>query len=280
MSTDISAAGFTETPRSGKTEVVERPAPAIYELSAIPEFGAFLLSAPWLATAPRGNGRRVLVLPGFTAGDVSTAPLRLALRALGHKPSPWGLGLNVGPDDETVRQLLRLLDQLVHQNGGPIDIVGWSLGGIMARLLALHHPDRVRQAISLGSPIRVEDPQANLSDSVRRLSQLAGLQRGRRGHDLTEVPVPSTVIYSRQDGVVAAASCLQPVGPTSENIEVRGAHIGLGHNPAVIWAVADRLAQRTGEWAPFVPPSSLAWCYPEPAEHGDVIAPTPRVAGF
>ena len=222
----------------------------------------------------------MLVLPGFTAGDVSTAPLRLALRALGHRPSPWGLGLNVGPDDETVRQLLRLLDQLVHQNGGPIDIVGWSLGGIMARLLALHHPDRVRQAISLGSPIRVEDPQANLSDSVRRLSQLAGLQRGRRGHDLTEVPVPSTVIYSRQDGVVAAASCLQPVGPTSENIEVRGAHIGLGHNPAVIWAVADRLAQRDGEWAPFVSPSTLAWCYPEPAAHGDVIAPAPRVAGF
>ena len=129
------------------------------------------------------------------------------------------------------------------QNGGPIDIVGWSLGGIMARLLALHHPDRVRQAISLGSPIRVEDPEANLSESVRRLSQLAGLQRGRRGHDLTVIPVPSTVIYSRQDGVVAPASCLQPVGPTSENIEVRGAHIGLGHNASAVWAVADRLAQ-------------------------------------
>ena len=57
--------------------------------------------------------------------------------------------------------------------------------------------------ISLGSPIRVEDPEANLSESVRRLSQLAGLQRGRRGHDLTVIPVPSTVIYSRQDGVVA-----------------------------------------------------------------------------
>ena len=122
--------------------VVERPAPAISELLAIPEFGAFVLSAPWLATAPRGIGRRVLVLPGFTAGDVSTAPLRFALRALGHRPAPWGLGLNVGPDVETVRQLLRRLDQLVQQNRGPIDIVGWSLGGIMARLLALHHPGR------------------------------------------------------------------------------------------------------------------------------------------
>jgi pimeloyl-ACP methyl ester carboxylesterase len=251
-------------PEKGKTATVETPAPAIYELSAIPEFGAFMLSAPWLATAPRGIGRRVLVLPGFTAGDVSTAPLRLALRALGHRPAPWGLGLNVGPDDETVRQLLRLLDRLVQQNGGPIDIVGWSLGGIMARLLALHHPDRVRQVVSLGSPIRIEDPQANVSEAVQRLAQLSGLQRNRRGHDLTEVPVPSTVIYSRQDGVVAAASCLQPVGPTAENIEVRGAHIGLGHNPSVVWAVADRLAQRDGEWEPFEPPALLSWCYPTP----------------
>ena len=245
-------------------EGMDRPAPAISELLAIPEFGAFMLSAPWLATAPRGTGRRVLVLPGFTAGDVSTTPLRFALRALGHRPAPWGLGLNVGPDDETVRQLLRRLDQLVKQNGGPIDVVGWSLGGIMARLLALHHPDRVRQVVSLGSPIRVEDPEANLSESVRRLSQLAGLQRGRRGHDLTVIPVPSTVIYSRQDGVVAPASCLQPVGPIAENIEVRGAHIGLGHNASAVWAVADRLAQRDGEWAPFVPPSAMSWCYPDP----------------
>ena len=256
---------------------MERPAPAIYELTAIPEFGAFMLFAPWLTTAPRGTGRRVLVLPGFTAGDVSTAPLRLALRALGHRPSPWGLGLNVGPDDETVRQLLRLLERLYKQNGGPIDIVGWSLGGIMARLLALHHPDRVRQVISLGSPIRIEDPQANVSDAVRRLAQLSGLQRNRRGHDLTEVPVPSTVIYSRQDGVVAAASCLQPVGPTAENIEVRGAHIGLGHNPSVIWAVADRLSQRDGQWQPFEPPSLLSWCYP--TLDGPPAGATARVVG-
>jgi pimeloyl-ACP methyl ester carboxylesterase len=249
----------------GKTEGVERPAPAIYELTALPELAAFVLSSgALLATAPRGTGRRVMVLPGFTAGDVSTAPLRLALRGLGHRPAAWGLGLNVGPDDETVRQLLRLLDRMVKENGGPIDVVGWSLGGIMARLLALHHPDRIRQVVSLGSPIRVVDPQANLSDGVRRLSQLAGIRRGQRGHDLTEIPVPSTVIYSRQDGVVAPGSCLQPVGPLAENIEVRGAHIGLGHNPAVVWAVADRLAQRDGEWAPFSPPPVMARCYPPP----------------
>jgi hypothetical protein len=205
-----------------------------------------------------------MVLPGFTAGDVSTAPLRLALRALGHRPSAWGLGINIGADDETVRQLLRLLESLVRANGAPIDIVGWSLGGVMARLLALHRPDDVRRVVTLGSPIKVEDPDANLSEGVRRIAQLAGLQRGRRAHDLTKIPVPSTSVFSRQDGVVAAITCRQPVGPTAENIEVRGAHIGLGHNPTVIWVVADRLAQADGEWRPFEPPSKLRFLYPDP----------------
>lgn len=241
---------------------MERPAPSICELSAIPEFGAFVAAAPWMAFAPKGSGRRVLVLPGFTAGDVSTAPLRLVLRTLNHRPAPWGLGINVGPDDETVRQLLRLLDRLVRLNGGPIDIVGWSLGGVMGRLLAIHQPHQVRQVVSLGSPIRVEDPEANLSERVRRIARMTGLQRGRRPHDLTHVPVPSTSIWSRNDAVVAPVTCIQPVGPTAENIEVWGAHTGLGHNPTVLWAVADRLAQADREWRPFEPPALLRRLYP------------------
>lgn len=258
---------------------VQRPAPSICELTAIPEFGAFMLSAPFFAAAPRGRGRRVLVIPGFTAGDLTTMPLRVTLRALGHRPSAWGLGANVGADDVTVRQLLRLLDQLVRANRGPIDIVGWSLGGIMARLLALHRPEDVRQAISLGSPIKVEDPEANLSEAVRRIAQLAGLQRGRRAHDLTEIPVPSTAIWSRQDGVVAAASCQQPAGPISENIQVRGAHTGLAHNPAVVWAIADRLAQADGEWNPFDPPSAIRFMYPS-IDHAEQPDPEPVVRLF
>lgn len=252
------------------TDPMSRPAPLWYEASAAPEYGIFLASAPWLATAPRGRGGRVLVIPGFTAGDLLTTPLRCWLRLLGHRPAPWGLGINVGADDTTVRLLLRRVDQLVKANGGPIDVVGWSLGGIMARLLALHRPEDIRQAISLGSPIRVDDPEANLSDAVRVIAQLAGLQRGRRGHDLTEVPVPSSAIYSRQDGVVAAETCRQPVRPFAENIEVRGSHVGLVHNPSVIWAVADRLAQPDGEWRPFEPPRHLRLLYPSDRDSEEV----------
>ena len=244
-----------------------KPAPLFYELSAGPELGALLATAPWLATAPRGRGNRVLVIPGFTAGDLTTAPLRAVLRALGHRPAGWGLGANIGPDDNTVRMLMRRVDELVERKRGPNYLVVWSLGGNIIRHIALYRPHDVRQVISMGSPIRVEDPEANLSDAVRIVAQMAGLQRDRATHDLTHVPVPSTAIFSRGDGIVAPSSCQQPPGPTAENVEVRGAHIGLAHNPTVVWTVADRLAWADGDpWRPFEPPARLGCLFPSTTE--------------
>ena len=69
---------------------------------------------------------------------------------------------------------------------------------------------------------------------------------------LAEVPpVPTTSIFSRTDGICAWQGCLNPDGPTSENIEVDGSHCGLGHHPAVVYAIADRLAQPEGAWKKF-----------------------------
>jgi hypothetical protein len=87
-------------------------------------------------------------------------------------------------------------------------------------------------------------------------------------------PVPLTAIYSRTDGVVAWRACLERDGPTSENIEVRGSHCGLGHNPAVLWAVADRLAQPEGGWSRFAERGALKALYPQPPRR----APAGRAA--
>jgi hypothetical protein len=77
-------------------------------------------------------------------------------------------------------------------------------------------------------------------------------------------PVPLTSIYSRTDGVVAWRACLEQEGPAAENVEVRGSHCGLGHNPAALWAVADRLAQPEGQWSRFAPVGALQALYPKP----------------
>ena len=74
--------------------------------------------------------------------------------------------------------------------------------------------------------------------------------------------VPATAVYTRTDGVTSWQWCLEDVGPCSENIEVYGSHCGLGHNPAAIVAITDRLAQPEGEWKPFRAPRALRRLFP------------------
>ena len=103
------------------------------------------------------TGIPVLVLPGFTAGDRSTMPLRWFLRSQGWWAHGWHLGPNFGPTRRVVTGIQERLDELHGLHGRTVSIVGWSLGGIYARELARRKPELVRQVITLGSPFRMVD---------------------------------------------------------------------------------------------------------------------------
>jgi hypothetical protein len=81
------------------------------------------------------------------------------------------------------------------------------------------------------------------------------------------LPVPTTAIYTRTDGVVRWWQCIEDIGPERENIEVLGSHSGLGFNPAAIYAISDRLAQRPDAWRPFRPPPGTGRFFPHPADY-------------
>ncbi|SDE91040.1 Alpha/beta hydrolase family protein [Blastococcus fimeti] len=198
---------------------------------ALASAGAFAAGLPLLQLAPRGEPHPVLVLPGLGASDVSTRVLRIWLRRLGYPVVGWELGRNRGATQEIRDALPRLLDRLAAEHGTAVSIVGQSLGGIFARSLARRAPRQVRQVISLGSPF------------------------GSRASLAAPLLIPSTAVYSRWDGVVDWRACRQRVGPRSENVAVHASHLGMGHDPAVLWVVADRLAQPRHDWQPFRPPS-------------------------
>jgi pimeloyl-ACP methyl ester carboxylesterase len=225
-------------------------------------------SLPLLAWARQGDGHPVLVLPGFTASDNSTWYLRNVLRAKGYAAHGWRLGSNVGPHARIVGGVQRRLLELAGAHGRAVSIVGWSLGGVYARELARAYPAHVRSVISLGSPFRLRDDDRSTAQGLyRRLAPRDDPFPGRRDreHLRDPLPVPTTSIYTRTDGVVRWHACIDTVGPTSENVEVRGTHTGLGINSAALLAVADRLAQPEGSWRPFSPPRALASLYPAPA---------------
>lgn len=113
---------------------------------------------PVLRFAPEGDGHPVLVVPGFLVSDWTTKPMRVFLRWLGYPAYRWRLGRNVGPTEDAVTGLQWSLDRLTETHGQKATVIGWSLGGIIAREVGRINPDKVRQVISLGSPFGMEDP--------------------------------------------------------------------------------------------------------------------------
>lgn len=224
------------------------------------DLASLLLAAPWLASAPRGDGHGVLVLPGLLASDSSTVPLRRFLGLLGYEVRGWDLGRNLGPTQAVLDGLPHALEVLAE--AGPVSVVGWSLGGIFARELARERPEHVRQVITLGSPFGRTDPRRSRAESVyqRRSHLHAAARLPTREQVSLPIDVASTAVYSRRDGIVCWQNCIEPETALHRNVEVRCSHLGFGVDPATLWLIADRLA-----FAPvtdFHPPRWLWPLYP------------------
>ena len=231
---------------------------------AAAEYGLLLAALPLRQLLPIGDGHPVLVLPGLLADDGSTWTLRRILRDLGYRVHGWRLGRNLGPTGATVTGLQNRLLVLRSRYDSAVSVIGWSLGGIYARTLARDVPAAVRQVITLGSPIHLaHEGQSRARRAFDRYAHLHVVPRELPLESgVGALPVPATSIYSRCDGIVAWQACLDPPSARAENIAVIGSHLGFGHNPAAIWAVADRLAQPLGQWAPFRAPAALRPLYP------------------
>jgi pimeloyl-ACP methyl ester carboxylesterase len=233
---------------------------------AISELGAFLGALPLLSLAPKGDGHPVLVLPGLVASDASTRPLRGFLKSKGYAVSGWRQGRNLGLRAGVQHAMVDLLQELNDTHGRKVSVVGWSLGGLYARQLAKMMPERVRSVITLGSPFAA-GPKATNAWRVYEMAsgRRADEEDSRFGGSLAGAPpVPTTAIFSRTDGICAWQGCMEKASATSESIEVESSHCGMGHHPAAVYAVADRLAQPEGQWAPFDRGGWRALVYPNP----------------
>ena len=202
-------------------------------------------AAPRLAAAPRGDGHLVVDIPGWRAPELTGLPLRRYLSHLGYDARGWGFGTNIGDTSNDIDRLAERLLELVEATGSPASLVGWSLGGVVAREVARRHPDAVRRVITYGTPVG-GPTYTTVARAYSRGPDPDGHREARRLDATFPIPVPLTVLFSRRDGIVAWQACIDHTSPRAEHVEISSTHLGMGVDPDVWTVVADRLARPAG----------------------------------
>lgn len=208
---------------------------------------------------PRGDGRPVILLPGFGGGDQTMLVLASWLRRMGYRPGMAGFVANLDCSDRAVERVERRLELLHDRHGRRAALIGHSRGGHYARALGHRRPELVSHAISIGAGLRqmlcTSYPTQVAAVAARRFVLRSGRARSplcltescdcRFGRDYAgpfpEHRVRLTSIYSKGDGVVHWQAALVPYGNC---VEVTGSHVGLIFNRKTYRAIATALAER------------------------------------
>jgi hypothetical protein len=239
---------------NSQTFTATHSAPSLALLAAEPLRALFDFCASKAGPRPVsvGDGHPVVVYPGLGAGALTTAHLRSHLRESGFAVHDWGAGVNTGPDghlDTWLATHIERVRELHARDGRKVSLVGWSLGGIYAREIARRCPDAVRQVITLATPFAAV-VQGNHAGTAFMLlnGKRAELPDGIEARLRAPLPVPTTSVYSRSDGIVSWRGCIGKRGACTESVEVSASHLGMVSHPEVLDVIVDRLAQPEGTW--------------------------------
>lgn len=231
---------------------------SLLEARAFAEMAMVPFAYPLVNRLPKGEGKPVMLIPGFMARDQSMAVLRHWLKRLGYNVHGWQQGRNTGLSEDKHKKLGERLTHLAEQYGQPVRLIGWSLGGIQCRALAHSHPDLVNSVITLGTPFRlpgvksVKGLVARLYDRVNTGNSSALTNPEAEWQH--SPPVPSTAIYSKLDGIANWDLCVDhPEGNQTENLCVLSSHSGMGSNPEIMLLLAHRLHDDKESWIKFDP---------------------------
>ena len=221
------------------------------EALVLREVPRLLLSGHRLAAAPKGRRQPVMALPGHSSSDAATAPLRTYLSWLGYDARGWGLGTNHGDVQALLPHVEAAVARHMSSSGSPVHLIGWSLGGVLAREVARDRPDLVAQVITYGTPV-VGGPAFTLAASSYGPARVQVIADQAAERTRVPISVPVTAFFSRRDQVVAWRACIDRDNDHVEHVEVGSTHLGLGVDPDVWLGITRRLASP----APTPPPGA------------------------
>ncbi|RMB60532.1 alpha/beta hydrolase [Dokdonia sinensis] len=218
----------------------------LLETRSIIEWASIYAIYPFIPKRIKGEGRPVLLIPPYLGDDYSTSFVRKYLTSLGFKTYKWEMGFNM-VKSHYIPRLEEKLDDIYQAHGKKVSIVGWSGGGIFAKIMANRHPNQVEQILTIGSPIwGVMDMKTPVYGILEFFRGKSLKDRNKRFlEELEPIPdVPVTCIYTKTDGLVPWKHCMEAESYRNNirNIEVFGSHSGLGANASVLMITANALS--------------------------------------
>ena len=228
--------GEAQLPRPALALTLAEPARFPLEWAAASTWGRLL------PTPEPVRARNVVVIPGFMATDHVTGHLRSALQRDGHRVGAVGVGRMVGLTDPILDGLTEVTSRAAED--GPVTLIGYSFGGLLARWLAGTTPELVEHVVLLGSPWQARGEVTRVTSMFERSARRHGMSPRAAEIVATArrpLAMPVSAVYSPTDGLVPAGAC-GVEGPRTENVEVPSSHVGLPTNPLAVAVVRHRLA--------------------------------------
>ncbi len=181
-----------------------------------------------------GNGERVILLPGWKSHDTVMFPMKRFLKKIGYAPEYWGLGINQGHVERYRDQLLAKLRK--EDTDEKVILIGWSLGGLIAREMAREMPERIASVITYGTPV-IGGPMHTIGASYYGVETSKEIAEQIEELDATNpIQTPISAIFTKNDSIVSWSACIDKVSPNVKHYEVNSTHLSLGIDPSV-WKV-------------------------------------------
>ncbi|HEX4918084.1 MAG TPA: alpha/beta fold hydrolase [Limnobacter sp.] len=195
------------------------------------------LAASWrfLPRKDVGQGQTVLLLPGFGASSKSMGLIKRYLDSLGYRAMHWSAGFNHGDVGKLLPRVIADIKMYSDQTQAPVKLVGWSLGGYLAREAAREVQQNVSRVVTIGSPV-VGGPKYTALKTLYdvRGTDIDSIENSTLKRFEQPIVCPIVALYSKKDSIVSWQACIDRFSPNVEHIEIEAPHLAMGVSKEVM----------------------------------------------
>ena len=213
------------------------------EFLTVKDLAIFLAKKGSLVSKYKLQKMPILVLPGLSTTDHFTAPLRNLLNDAGAVTYGWGLGYNHGNISSLLPQVENTVEQLVKKHRCPLVIIGWSLGGYLAREIVRKKPSLASRMITMGTPVTGPRYTVTAASYNRSRISVKMIERQIEKREQVKITVPVLAMFSKKDGIVHWKSCLSPHEPMVRDVEISALHMSMPYSLEIAENILNELSE-------------------------------------